>query len=80
MKDLEFESGVMVTTVDQCMYGLKTKGQNSKEEMHAKKPTTFMTNSRALRQELSRTCDGKHIHQNLVDGRAHRAARYPPGL
>ena len=65
---------------DQCMYGLKTRGSNTNKEVHAKKPTKFMTNSRALGQELSRRCDGKHDHQCLVDGRARAASKYPPGL
>ena len=62
--------GVTVVEADQCMYGLKTKGSKQGSEMAAKKPTKFMTNSRALGQELSRTCDGTHKHQSLVDGRA----------
>ena len=79
-KKIAAQSGVTLVEADQCMYGLKTKGQNSKEEVHAKKPTTFMTNSRALGQGLFRKCDDTHTHQNLVDVRAHKAARYPPGL
>ena len=62
--------GVTVVEADQCMYGLKTKGSDRRTEVAAKKPTKFMTNSRALSQELSRKCDGMHEHQCLVDGRA----------
>ena len=46
----------------------------------AKKPTKFMTNSRSIGRALSRKCNGDHIHQPLVDGRAKDAARYPPAL
>ena len=65
---------------DQCMYGLKTWGKNKSELVLAKKPTRFLTNSRALGRELSRRCDGSHCHQSLVDGRAAYAARYPKAL
>ena len=58
----------------------KTKGSDKKSQVAAKKPTKFMTNSRALGHELSRRCNGKHQHQSLVDGRAQFAARYPTGL
>ena len=43
----------------------------------AKKPTKFMTNSKVIGHELSRKCDGNHVHQPLIDGRAKDAARYP---
>ena len=46
----------------------------------AKKPTKFMTNSKVIGRELSRRCDGSHVHQALIDGRAKDAARYPPAL
>ena len=46
----------------------------------AKKPSRFMTNSRAIARELSRRCNGQHSHQPLVDGRAKDAAMYPDGL
>ena len=80
IRSMMAETGVTVVEADQCMYGLKTTGKDRKSEVPAKKPTKFMTNSRALGQELSRRCDGSHVHQNLVDGRARLAARYPPGL
>ena len=62
------------------MYGLKTWGTSKSKLVPAKKPTRFMTNSRALGKELSRRCDGKHEHQSLTDGRAASAARYPEEL
>ena len=62
------------------MYGLKTWGKTRECLVLAKKPTRFMTNSKALGRELSRRCDGRHDHQVLLDGRAKDAARYPPAL
>lgn len=46
----------------------------------AKKPTAYMTNTRAIGKELSRKCNGEHRHQHLIGGRAKDAARYPPEL
>ena len=74
------EAGIQIVEADQCMYGLKTWGVNKSQVVLAKKPIKFMTNSTALGRELSRKCDGTHEHQQLVDGRASEAARYPPGL
>ena len=71
---------ITVVEADQCMYGLKRRGGDNKSQVAAKKPTKFMTNSRALGHELSRRCNGKHQHQSLVDGRAREAAGYPPEL
>ena len=80
IRDMMSKEGITLVEADQCMYGLKTKTKKGQAEALAKKPTKFMTNSRALRSELSNKCNGMHTHQNLVDGRAHKAARYPPGL
>ena len=72
--------GVDVVETDQCMFGLKTWGSTRSQLMLAKKPTRFMTNSRSIGTELRRKCDGSHVHQPLIDGRAKDAARYPPAL
>ena len=72
--------GVDIVEADQCMFGMKTWGKNRAQLMLAKNPTRFMTNSRAIGQELKRKCDGSHEHQPLADGRARDAARYPPAL
>ena len=50
VRKMMMESGVTLVEADQCMYGLETTGRDRKSEVPAKKPTTFMTNSRALRQ------------------------------
>ena len=53
IREMMNEVGITLVEADQCMYGLRTPSKDRKTEMHAKKPTTFMTNSRALGQELS---------------------------
>ena len=74
------KEGVLLIEADQCMFGLKTWGDGRSKLVPAKKPTKFMTNSRALGKELCRKCDNSHEHQSLVDGRAAAAARYPDEL
>ena len=74
------ETGVEVVEADQCMFGLKTWGAQKSQLVPAKKPTKFMTNSRVIGHEFNRKCDGGHVHQPLIDGRAKDAARYPPAL
>ena len=71
---------VNVVESDQCMFGLKTWGAPRAQLVLAKKPTKFMTNSRAIGAELRRKCDKSHDHQSLVDGRGKGAARYPLAL
>ena len=65
---------------DRCMYGLKTRGSADGEELPAKKPTRFVSNSWFFAQELSTRCDKSHVHQQLMGGRAAVAAEYPDEL
>ena len=65
---------------DRCIYGLKTWGNNRVQLVLAKKPIRFMTNPQSICGELKNMCDGRHVHQPLVDGRGRGAARYPPAL
>ena len=65
---------------DQCMYGLKTWGMNGKEQISARKRTGFMSNSRAMLNELTKKCDGAHEHQWLLGSRAKQSGKYPDGL
>ena len=58
----------------------KGVGDTRSQLMLAKKPTKFLTNSKELGRELRRKCDGTHLHQPLLGGRAKDAARYPPSL
>ena len=66
------------------MFGLKTIGANAGgvvQEVFAKKPTKFMTNSARVAEELTKRCRGLHAHQRLMGGkRAEAAAKYPPEL
>ena len=80
VRSLMATQGVALVEADQCMYGLKTWSANGAKLSLAKKPTIFMTNSRAMGRELERKCNGAHEHQPLLDGRASAAARYPQGL
>ena len=61
------------------MYGLKTKGVGGQVDL-AKKRTRFMTISVGISQRLMKQCDRRHRHQQLVNGRARDAARYPQAL
>ena len=45
-----------------------------------KKPTSFMTSSRRVAEQLARLCKGDHDHVQLIGGRAAGAQVYPKGL
>ena len=70
---------VSTTITDQCMFGLKTRGPDRRPTAAMKK-TRFMSNAEEILLAISKKCDGKHTHQQLVDGRAGPAAIYPPAL
>ena len=65
--------------MDQCMFGLTTPGPGG-EELPAKKPTRWLTNSGCIAERLKLRCDGSHAHQQLTGNRAAAAQRYPPAL
>ena len=48
--------------------------------MPALKPTRFMTSSLQMASVLNKRCPRTHKHQQLVGGRAAKAAFYPLGL
>eukprot|EP00973_Karenia_brevis_P064899 9013653-Karenia_brevis.AAC.1 len=70
----------MKTKANMCAYGMTTKmGQ---EVAPALKPTSFMTNSPCIAEELSRRCENYnspehiwHEHINVTNGRAKAAQR-----
>ena len=66
--------GVHECLVDMCAYGMKVGLELNK------KPTRFLTNSEYVAQELQRRCDGGHVHETLMGGKAALAAGYPPEL
>ena len=81
IKNILREVYVEINEAYQCMYGLKTWDTSWAQLVLAKKPSKFMTNSRAIGAELKRKCDGKkRDHQPLVDGRATDVAMYPGAL
>ena len=67
--------GVRVVHADQCMFGLTTQGDKRGTVEHAKKATTFMTNSLHIANELNRTCDGSHKHRPLLGSNRAAAAQ-----
>ena len=70
---------ISTTITDQCMFGLRTWGVDG-TPMPAKKKTRFMSSATEILSAINRTCDGTHVHQQLLDGRAGYAAIYPPAL
>ena len=81
VEDFRKSEGVMTSVADQCMYGLVTPGPlPEKALMAAKKPTQFMSNSWCILHELATRCDKSHVHQELMGGRASKAAEYPDEL
>ena len=78
MNILQMEE-VSTTTTDQCMVGLRTWGTYGKPAL-AKKQTRSMSNASEILTAIGRTCDGNHVHQPLLDGRAGFAAIYPQAL
>ena len=77
MVKLEKETGVTINVADQCMYGLKIRGEDGEGELPARKRTKFMTNSYWIAMELRDKCDGRHRQQHLINRRAKLAAKYP---
>ena len=73
------QEAVLTTITDQCMFGLTTTNWEGKR-MPAKKKTRFMSNSEEIMAQLNVKCPGEHQHQMLIDGRAKKAAIYPPAL
>jgi hypothetical protein len=69
--------GVGISKADQCMYGLKTRGDTAESSMPAMKPTRFMSNSPHMLKHLGQRCDKSHRHQPLEGGRCADAAFYP---
>ena len=64
---------------DLCQFGL-TSVDSAGKPLPALKPTMFMSSSPAVLMKLDKRCQRRHSHQQLVDGRASKAALYPPRL
>ena len=68
--------GVRRVRGDQCQYGLRIQGA----EHLSKKPTDFMVNGQRMAERLSLRCNGDHLHEPLVNGKAKHAEEYPRKL
>ena len=64
-----------------CRFGM-TSHIDSRDGPHGrvKKPTSFMTSSRRVAEQLARLCKGDHDHVHLMSGRAAGAQVYPRRL
>ena len=71
-------TGVQCVVADQCRYGLTTEVKRQK--MPARKRTRFMSNSDEILTQLNKKCDGRHVHEPLLNNKAGPAAVYPDGL
>ena len=70
---------VYTVDADLCMFGLLARGVDRKLVV-ARTTTRFMSSAPAILERLGMKCQGGHVHQHLVDGRAKAAAIYPPML
>ena len=72
--------GVHVVRGDGCQYGMKVEDKDG-QIRPARKATGWMSNAKALLNELSRRCRNScDRHANLMGGRAAQTAIYPPEL
>jgi len=72
------DPSVVCVRGDMCCFGMY-QDVGGRVEL-VKKPTGFMTNARAIAEELGIHCDGQHRHVHLLNGRAKRAEVYPDEL
>jgi len=66
--------GVFEVVGDQCMFGQTSDGAP------ARKRTRWLTNCWEIAELLMVKCDGSHVHQQLIGGRAKATERYTPKL
>ena len=66
--------GVHVCNFNMCRYGMRVHKELNK------KATTMITNSPEIAENLQLVCEGGHVHETLMGGRAAKAAEYPPAL
>eukprot|EP00973_Karenia_brevis_P062211 8652733-Karenia_brevis.AAC.1 len=85
MQELQRDERVIKTRANMCAYGMTTR--RGEEVSLASKPTSFMTNSPCIAEELNKRCENYnspkqqwHKHITLVNGRAKAAQVYPKGL
>ena len=82
MEELGAQEDVVVTTADQCAYGLATQGPHVTAP--AQKPTKFMTYAPRIAAEPRKRCPNRmthtkkrHEHVPLMNGCARAAQEYP---
>ena len=71
-------SGVMVSLLDMCRYGMVATDKEGAAPV--RKTTRIATNVPEVADALSHRCEGGHRHVHLVSGRPKDAAIYPPGF
>ena len=64
LSKLKKEHGVFEAIGDMCAFGMKAA--DGWGEGYARKPTRFLTNSKAIFEKLSSRCPGEHRHVSLV--------------
>ena len=74
MRDLNIEK----INARMCRFGMASEDENGSGLV--KKPTSFLTNSEYLRDQLTRKCLGGHRHVHLMGGRAKACQVYTPKL
>ena len=74
VKEIEMMEGVHKVTADQCEYSLVTTVKG--ETRPARKPTSFLSNSWYIANELTRRCKEYHKHFSLMEGRAKAAEQW----
>ena len=66
--------GVYTCHLDMCRFGMRVDKELNR------KPTTILVNSESIAKEISLQCEGGHVHEVLMRGKASKAAEYPRAL
>lgn len=80
IKEIMEMPGMMTTVCDMCCFGMTTTSHEGPGEDLVLKPTRWMSNCLGITKAITRRCAGGHRHGHLTNGRAKRAAIYPPSL
>ena len=81
MRKVEKDAHVKITTTKQCMYGVKTCGNDRiRKDTPAWKRTKCMATRPSIAGTPSRIYEGGRVRQHLMNGRANEAAQYPDEL
>ena len=80
MRKLVETPGVYVTQVDQCMFGLATRGRKTGAMVPARRRMRYATNAYHIAAELDKRCDGSHKHQPLTGATVQEGSNTPIGI